>query len=122
MKNDNKLKGDKAENITAKWIQSNQGYKIVSRNYRTKFGEIDLIAKDGDTFVFIEVKFRSTTEYGQPIEAVTLKKQSNIIKCAMIFLQKEENSSARFDVAEVMEREGKYFIRYTENAFEWRAL
>lgn len=120
---DKRKKGGLAENITAKWLQKYKGYKIVERNYTAISGEIDIIALDGKTCVFIEVKYRKGIVCGYPSEAVNLSKQEKIVKTAMIYLENrgyENIEGIRFDVAEVINIEGKNYIRYIENAFEWR--
>jgi len=66
----------------------NKGYKIIDKNFRAKTGEIDLIAQDLKTLVFIEVKTRTNRLYGMPEEAITRKKQFSIIKTAKVYLLK----------------------------------
>ncbi len=76
-----------------------KGYKIISQNWRTRFGEIDLIAKDGDTLVFIEVKARTNLAYGQPEEAITFKKRQKLLTLARLYLANyPQNSKVRFDI------------------------
>ena len=122
MKELNRKKGSLAESKTADWLESNKGFTILERNYGRATGEIDLIAQDGESIVFVEVKYRNNNEYGYPAEAVTAAKQKKIIDTAMLYLQEKEKSETdiRFDVAELTKRDGRFFIRYTENAFEWR--
>ena len=81
----------------------NKGYKILKTNYKTHVGEIDLIVKDGEVIVFVEVKTRSGQEFGSPSEAVTLKKQQKYYKVAEEYLIKEKktDSVCRFDVVEI---------------------
>jgi putative endonuclease len=119
MLNSRQLLGQKGEEIAAKYLQK-QGYKIVSRNYRTKLGEIDIIAKDGSVLVFIEVKTRTGNSYGSPAAAVTLKKQRQICKTALCYLtsQKRLDVPARFDVISVSFDNNKYQIDLIPNAFE----
>ena len=75
-----KFLGKRGEVVACKYLQSN-GYRILEKNYKTHIGEIDVIAEDGETLCFIEVKTRSGDGYGLPSEAVTLKKQD---KCDII--------------------------------------
>ncbi|MCS7092001.1 MAG: YraN family protein [Patescibacteria group bacterium] len=70
-----------AETHVANYL-AQKGYKILNRNYRTRFGEIDIIAKHADTLVFIEVKYRSTIKYGHPEDAVNKRKLKTIQKVA----------------------------------------
>ncbi|SHI71960.1 putative endonuclease [Dethiosulfatibacter aminovorans DSM 17477] len=94
-----------------------KGYLIVEKNYRTRYSEIDIIAKTGNTICFIEVKSRKTSKYGLPREAVNRKKQNQIIKGAMTYIKyrKLTTFSYRFDVVEVFLNDGR--INHIENAF-----
>jgi len=77
------------------------GYKILESNFRVRSGEIDIIAKDGEYFCFVEVKYRTTNNYGNPLEAVDFRKQNQIRKIAGIYLVKNkltEYTPCRFDV------------------------
>ena len=79
------------------------GYRILHENYSTPLGEIDLIARDGDVVVFVEVKTRASREFGPPQSSVTLTKQRQIIKASELFLQREglADTVCRFDVIAV---------------------
>jgi putative endonuclease len=79
------------------------GYQILERNYRCRFGEIDLIARDGRTLAFIEVKTRRSQSYGPAAAAVTLKKQRHLIKASQVYLieRKKPEEFCRFDVVTV---------------------
>ncbi len=92
-----------------------KGYKILAANYKTKVGEIDLIAADKGTLVFVEVKARTSDAFGQPIEAVTPYKVRKIVLVAKQFmLQKRVGDvPVRFDVIEILGDR----LRHTENAF-----
>ena len=95
------------------------GYKIVTYNYRCKMGEIDLIARDGEYLVFIEVKYRTTDVSGSPAEAVNVRKQQTIGKCAMHFLMKQGFSDVpcRFDVVAIAGAAGQEEVTLYKNAF-----
>ncbi len=84
-----------------------QGYRILQTNFRTKSGEIDIIAEDKKVVAFIEVKTRSTTEYGSPLEAVNHFKQKKIALVANQFLlrHKVENRECRFDIVAIFARD-----------------
>ena len=115
--------GNIGEDIAVKWLVKNKNYNILDRNYSTGYGEIDIIAEDGKALVFIEVKFRNGTDFGYPYEAVNKNKQRRICKAALQHVQKKYNTAdinIRFDVVELIKKDGVYYIRYTENAFEWR--
>ena len=93
-----------------------QGLFIIERNFRCKFGEIDLIAGDGKYLVFVEVKYRRTGQKGDPAEAVDYRKQKKISKVAEYYCWKKRklNQPCRFDVICVLGQE----IRHIEHAFE----
>ena len=97
-----KFLGRAGEIKSAEYLKK-KGYKILDTNYRTAVGEIDIIAEDGEVLVFIEVKTRSSDEYGAPSEAVNLKKQEKYYKTASLYLQKHKKtqSQCRFDVIEI---------------------
>ncbi len=105
--------GEKA----AKEFLKDNNYKIVDTNFRTRFGEIDIIAKDKEYIVFVEVKTRGEKSFGNPMEAVDYEKQRKIIMASKQFLLKAEFSSLqpRFDVIEVFSESGK--INHIVNAF-----
>lgn len=93
-----------------------KGYKILETNYRNRSGEIDIIAKQGEYFCFIEVKYRATNDYGNPLESVDFRKQNQIRKVAMYYLMKNKLSEwtpCRFDVIAF---EGEK-MTHVENAF-----
>ncbi len=107
--NKNKRKtGSEGEDIACGFL-SNLGYKIIRRNYQYGHGEIDIIAKDGEEFVFVEVKFRKSLEYGAPETAVTKSKQKQLRKIAeaYIYENKIENISCRMDVIAILQFPGE---------------
>lgn len=109
-----KLLGRKGEKLVAEYLKK-QGCKILTKNYRTPFGEADIIAKDGDEVLFIEVKTRTSDDYGSPAESVVKRKRERYVQIAKFYwLETGEEPNARFDVAEVY-ADGK--IEYIENAF-----
>lgn len=89
----------------ASQIVYDRGYEIVTRNYRCKSGEIDIIAKQGNCYHFIEVKTRSNFDYGNPSEAVTQEKQRRIKRAAEYYMMshgyKNRDCMIQFDVIEV---------------------
>lgn len=95
--------GKSGEDIATNFLKEN-GYKIFIRNYRTKLGEIDIIAKDKDTFCFIEVKTRHSDRFGLPSQAVSRMKQRQISKAALVFLKENRllDQRARFDVVSII--------------------
>ena len=119
MLNDNLNFGREAEETAARFLKG-KGYKILSRNYRTKLGEIDIIAKDKDTLCFVEVKARRTYRFGAPEEAISEHKKRQISKAALIFIKdkKLRDRLARFDVVSVSWARGFPEIELFKNAFE----
>lgn len=83
---DAKALGDWGENIARHYIEQ-QGLKIITTNYKTKVGEIDIIAKNGLTYHFIEIKARRGITHGLPREAVSKRKQKHIKQAAMYFIR-----------------------------------
>lgn len=80
----NNILARKGEDIACKYLQ-NKSYQIIDRNFRNRNGEIDIIAKDKNTLVFVEVKTRISKSYGKPEEAVTKWKLQLIVKCAKYY-------------------------------------
>ena len=111
--------GKEAEETAVEFLKE-KGYNILSRNFRVKLGEIDIIAKDGQTICFIEVKARHSQECGFPEEAVERRKQRQIAKAAFCYL-KENNlfeSQARFDVVSLLYNGNLPQIHLIQDAFE----
>ena len=93
----------------------NEDYKILETNFYTRRGEIDIIAKDKDeTIVFVEVKTRTSLEFGNPAEAVSYSKIEHILKTAKYYLyvNKIKDTSIRFDVIEVFIYKGRYRVNH----------
>ena len=97
-----KLLGNRGERLAAGYLRK-QGYQILFRNYRSRWGEIDLVARDGDCLVFVEVKTRRTDRAGVPAEAVTPAKQAQLTRLALAFLKRYRRleQAARFDVVAI---------------------
>ena len=97
-----------------------KGLEIIEENYRTRWGEIDIIARDGATLVFVEVKTRSQRHFGSPLQAVTLDKQRRLRRMAAMYLTIKHLSDipARFDVVGIHILEGAPpEIEWIPNAF-----
>ena len=89
--------GARAEALAADYL-TRQGLTIVGRNFRTRFGEIDLIARDGRTLVFVEVRMRSSQSFGGGLESITAAKRARMIAAANGYLAKLRSAPAcRFD-------------------------
>lgn len=111
--------GKKAEDLAARHLKR-QGYKIIVRNYRTRAGEIDIIAREGRTLVFVEVKGRQSLRYGSAKAAVTPRKQHQVAKVALWYLKETDQLGvkARFDVVAVTRKGGGATIEIVRNAFQ----
>ena len=109
-----KILGEQGERLARKYLVQ-AGYKIVKTNYRTPFGEADIVAKEGATLVFVEVKTRTGDSYGSGAAAVDGQKRRRYVKIAQFYLLREKFSdvNVRFDVIEV--RNGQ--IRHIISAF-----
>lgn len=110
--------GNTGEKIAREYLES-RGYLIEEYNYRIPSAEIDIIAREDETVVFIEVKARSGRTYGSPAEAVTRQKQEKIRMAALSYLQNKGwcEAPVRFDVIEVYFLSFKAKIRHIRNAF-----
>ena len=109
--------GNYGESIAVEYLKK-KAYKIIERNFRCPFGEIDIIAKENNTIVFVEVKSRKSKDFALPEQAVDRNKQKNIIKVAQYFLNKNNlrNVPCRFDIVSFIENESE--IKLIRNAFE----
>jgi len=112
------LTGQLGERLTAEYLRQ-KGYRLIASQYRCRHGEIDLIAMDGKTLCFIEVKTRTNVSVGMPREYVTRSKQEKLRAAAGLYLaEKGLDCTVRFDVAEVyLATNRKARIEYIENAF-----
>ena len=116
----NKSIGERGENIAVAYLKGER-MTIVERNFRCKSGEVDIVARDGKTLVFVEVKTRRTLSFGSPQLAVTPFKQRQISKAALTWLAKKKlnDVSARFDVIAILLREHETpEIEHIRNAFD----
>ncbi len=119
MMNRQQLFGKKSESEAISYLKKN-GYKILEKNFRTRFGEIDIIAIEKDVIVFVEVKSRKSLNYGDPKESVNLRKQRKISKVALYYLKKNNlfDCSARFDVITIRSFGKSNEIELIKNGFE----
>ena len=112
-----KILGDCGEEAVAQFLKS-KNFKIITQNYLTRYGEIDLIAQKDDILAFIEVKTRKTVHF--PISnVVTWRKQQKIVKTAKYYIIQNNiiNKACRFDIATVIQSNNGYEVDYLENAF-----
>ena len=96
-----------------------RGYAIVARGYRTRHGEIDIVAMDGGVLVFVEVKTRSSRRFGTPLAAVTPLKQRRLTRMALDYLARSGTACVpcRFDVVSVAMEAGRPVVEVATNAF-----
>jgi putative endonuclease len=112
------MTGSEGEAIAASFLIQ-KGYQILEQNFRCPLGEIDLIARDGETLVFVEVKARSSALFGGPAGAVGFQKQEKLNRVALFYLQKNRVSSlCRFDVVGIVKAGSKTTITLFQNAFD----
>ncbi len=112
---DNKTKGNNTEQLACDYLQT-QGLQLVQRNFSSYYGEIDLIMRDANTIVFIEVRYRKNRKFGGAAASVTKTKQQRIIKTALYYQQRHATQDTmRFDVIAVEGEDAK--IKWIKNAF-----
>jgi putative endonuclease len=111
--------GNKGEDLAVTFLKK-KGYKIISRNYKNYIGQIDIIAQDGETVVFIEVKTRANDSFGCPFESVHKKKRQKLRNLALLYMKKTgEELPVRFDVLSIFCVEnGNMEIDHIQDAFE----
>jgi putative endonuclease len=111
--------GKLGEELAAAYLEE-AGYRILERNYRCPFGEIDIIAQEGDTLVFVEVKSRRSENFGLPQLAVGPEKQRRISKISLYYLQghRLDAPNVRFDVVAILLRSNNPSIELIKDAFE----
>ncbi len=115
-----RAEGMQGEALVARYLRE-RGYQLAAHGYRSRYGEIDLIAWDGDVLCFVEVKTRTNLDMALPREYVTPQKQNKLRKTARMYLaEKRLDCPARFDVAEVYAEHSfdEARIEYLENAFQ----
>lgn len=114
-----KALGNKGEDLAVIFLEK-KGYKIIAKNYKNYVGEIDIIARDGETTVFIEVKTRANDSFGCPFEAVHIKKRLKLRNLALLYMKKRgEEIPIRFDVLSIMYTDnGQKQIEHIKDAFE----
>jgi len=116
-------RGRAAEEGAVRWLVARRGYLVVERNARTRAGEIDLVAHDGDVLCFVEIKARSTVDYGPAVAAVGRGKQRRIARAAALWLAMHPvDAPCRFDVLglDADPAEGGWRYTLVRDAFEAR--
>jgi putative endonuclease len=115
--------GKRGEDLACAELEK-RGYVIVDRRFRTRCGELDIVARDAGVLVFVEVKARCGGSFGTPFEAVTWKKRQRLSQMAAAYLcAKRLNAVAcRFDVVSILERQGTHTIELVRGAFDMESL
>jgi putative endonuclease len=109
--------GQEAEQQALDFLQS-KGLRLEARNFRCKTGEIDLVMRDAETLVFVEVRFRQSNDYGRALETVTASKQRKLLNTANRYLQmKKIDSACRFDVI-ALNGSGSTPVEWIKNAIQ----
>ena len=114
----NRRSGAWGEELALHYL-TRRGFALIERNYRTRYGELDLILRDGNTLVFAEVKLRRGVAFGDPLEAVTPRKQAAIRALAEQYLSEREPhfDALRFDVVGILIGQGQPRIAHIKDAF-----
>jgi len=109
--------GKKGEQLAVDYLL-NKGYKIIERNYRFDKAEVDIIAQENDTLAIIEVKTRSTTDFGNPQDFVKLKQIQRLVKAVDEYVTVNAlDVEVRFDIIAIVKNGKTYEIEHLENAF-----
>jgi putative endonuclease len=115
---DHNILGEKGESLAKEYLEK-LGYQIITSNWRERKFEIDLIAIDNNEIVFVEVKTRSTSFFGNPEEAVTDKKQNHLLNGADFYIQENEiDLECRFDIVAIVLNSNEQEIKHIKNAFQ----
>ena len=115
--------GKRGEDLACAELEK-RGYVIVDRRFRTRCGEIDIVARDGGVLVFVEVKARSGSRFGTPFDSVTWQKRQRIGRMAASYLcaKRMAGTACRFDVVAVVEQRGTPTIELLKGAFDMESL
>ncbi|MDR5901393.1 YraN family protein [Halomonas icarae] len=115
---DARARGEAVERLVAAWL-TDRGLEPVATNQHAKGGELDLVMRDGDTLVFVEVRHRADIRHGHPLETITATKQRRLIRAARFYLQNNRLSCpCRFDVVAVTGLPPELDIQWVVNAFD----
>jgi putative endonuclease len=115
--------GKRGEDLACAELEK-RGYVIIDRRFRTRCGELDIVARDGGTVVFVEVRARSGSNFGTPFESVTWKKRQRLSQMAASYLcaKRLAGVACRFDVVAILERQGTQTIELLRGAFDMESL
>ena len=116
-------RGNLGEDAAARYLES-RGLRVIERNWRHRQWELDLVCRDGDTLVFVEVKTRRAGGMGSPADGLTRAKRARLVKAAGQYLTKHDlwDAPCRFDLAGVTDTGSSLDVEHIENAFEAESL
>ncbi|GED22185.1 YraN family protein [Halomonas sabkhae] len=115
---DARTRGARIERLASDWLVA-RGLELVATNQHAKGGELDIVMRDGDTLVFVEVRHRADSRHGHPLETITMTKQRRLIQAARFYLQRNGLSCAcRFDVLAVTGTPPELEYEWVAGAFE----
>ena len=110
--------GTAAEELACRYLEA-RGFILVTRNFRCRAGELDLIMRDGDQLVFVEVRSRRDSRFGTPAESVTRTKQQRLLRAAAVYLQRQRlDLPCRFDVLAILHAESEPQMEWIRDAFQ----
>ena len=114
-----KRRGDLGEDAAARYLES-RGFRVLERNWRFRQWELDLVCRDGDTVVFVEVKTRRAGSMATPADALDRKKRQRLVKAASQYLTRHDlwDAPCRFDLAGVVDTGRSMDVEHIENAFD----
>ena len=111
------LRGQQGEDLALRHLRRH-GLRLLRRNYRSRWGEIDLVMNDGDVIVFVEVRLRARSRYASPAETIGRQKRRRLTLTAQHYLQSEKNGRARFDVIAITTTDNDTDIEWIKDAFQ----
>lgn len=113
-----RARGAAIEHIAAQWLRQ-EGLALVAQNHYVKGGELDLVMRDGDILVFVEVKHRTTTRFGHPLETITYQKQQRLVRAARLYIARNGISSpCRFDILGIIGKPPDLEFHWVKAAFD----
>ncbi len=113
----NRRNGDLGESLAENHLVK-KGYRLIEKNFFSRYGEIDLVMADGNMLVFVEVKFRTSMKFGGPLESVGWRKKERMRKTIYQFLEEKEYAGAwRIDVVGILETNGRHEFNHVKFAF-----
>ena len=112
------ITGEHAEDYALTYL-TQQGLRLITRNFRCRMGEIDLIMSDDNSLIFVEVRYRKNAHFGSALESVDPKKQLRLIRCASYYLTTHQvNQPTRFDVVALSPGNGQLEVQWVTDAFQ----